>query len=126
MSTSENTIESVMRVALLASLIDHDVDDKEAEMIRDISTDHIGPVFVLASDGLSSILERAHKDYEATEDYTVLIQEYASAVTNPALRELALTFAAGVVKSDGRINMNELNMLEILASEWDLDLSDYG
>jgi len=126
MSAIENSIESVMRVALLASLIDHDLDDKEAEMIRDISTDHIGPVFALASDGLSSILERAQKDYEATEDYTALIQEYARAVTNPTLREIALTFAAGMVKSDGLINMNELGMLEMLASEWDLDLSDYG
>ena len=126
MSVGENTIESVMRVALLASLIDHDVDDSEAEMIGNIATEHIGSVFALASDGLSPILERANKDYESTEDYGELIRKYASAVTNPQLRDLALMFAASVVKSDGKINMNEFNMLDTLASEWDLDLSDYG
>ena len=128
----DNSSQAVLRVALAVAfsddLLDHEEQAKVEQVYRSILSrmdeyDEDGEADseseVIAQDVMDSLAD-ADSESERLEIYA----EWADAVTDPDLQEIALAAALQIAGEDATIDRDESETMSVFCDSWGLDLDD--
>ncbi len=128
----DNSSQAVLRVALAVAfsddLLDHEEQAKVEQVYRNILSrmdeyDEDGEADseseVIAQDVMDSLA-----DTDSESERLEIYAEWAEAVTDPDLQEIALAAALQIAGEDATIDRDESETMSVFCDSWGLDLDD--